>query len=322
LANDNRKAVSALRRRAASAWEDLAGVAHGPRDVQVICTTGKTAVFRLSGLGGSERSVIAKKSPSRAAAFERSIYALLTELPVSALRCLGTIADADPGFTWLFLEDGGAYFLEIGSRRDQVLVSSWLASLHLAGQGLAGGERLPRRGAEWHLAHLVSAHEILSATLARRSLEDGQRRLLKSLLARLDAIEARRDELNLRCVEAPTTFLHGDLKPQNLLIRFTDGSAEVLPCDWEMAGHGPIAADLGAWSPGVDPDVYVSIVRPHWPTCDRDRVKDLAELGRLLRLIDGIYWAGVDLEWPRKETPMWQLKHIDNEMPSAMRSVL
>lgn len=322
MANDNRKAVSALRRRAAAAWEELAGAGQEPGDVQVICTTGKTAVFRLTGLGGSERSVIAKKSPSRAAAFERSIYALLAELSVGALRCLGSVADAEPGFDWLFLEDGGAHCLEPDSRRDRVLVSSWLASLHLAGQGLAGDDRLPGRGAAWHLAHLASAHEMLSAALARRSLDDAQRRLLKSLLVRLDAIEARRDELNRRCREAPATFLHGDLKPQNLLIRATKGSREVVPCDWEMAGYGPVAADLGAWSPGVDPDVYASLVGPHWPTCDRRRVQGFVELGRLLRLIDGMYWAAVDLEWPRKETPMWMLKHIDKEIPYAMRGVL
>jgi hypothetical protein len=53
-----------------------------------------------------------------------------------------------------------------------------------------------------------------------------------------------------RLVAIPTTVLHGELYPSNILVRTVGFRLDVWPVDWELAGIGPAVLDLAALTAG------------------------------------------------------------------------
>jgi hypothetical protein len=103
----------------ARAWRKLTNRPVGPKSIEIIqepvrrteeiyCTASKPFVYRLTGVGPDGSDVIAKRYECATASTEWAIYQdVLPYLPVSTLRYYGRVADDDPQFCWLFLEDAG-----------------------------------------------------------------------------------------------------------------------------------------------------------------------------------------------------------------------
>lgn len=318
------KMESVLEGRAVRAWRALAGAGAVPDRVELVrALRNKTVIFRLIFDGKPLGSVIARRSHAGSAELERSVYGLLGDLPVTSLRCHGVVEDPhDPRYAWLFLEDARARGLRSESQGDRRLAASWLAALHASARDLAALSHLPSKDGEWHLAQLSEARQRLTDHLKDPDIDGEGRRLLRTVVSQLEILEMGWKNVRLALRAMPTTLVHGDFKPENIFIRRGETSPLVLPCDWEMAGHGPIAIDLEAWTPGIDLEVYASAVRATWPEVDFEAVSRFAKVGKLLRLIDSINWASTGLKHKSKFEPMNLLRYYNDQLFSQRPNVL
>jgi hypothetical protein len=87
-------------------WRELGG--GDPRAVLVVKeedgSERLSRIYRLEGIRAGAAAVVAKRGLRASIALERRIYdEMLARLAVPALRCLGSLDDADPRFAWLFL---------------------------------------------------------------------------------------------------------------------------------------------------------------------------------------------------------------------------
>src|SRR5262249_12724962 len=117
--------------------------------------------------------------------------------------------------------------------------------------------------------------------------------VLRSIVLRCDALEARWGQVEKWCDEMPRAFVHGDFKVNNLRVRSSLGGTVLLPFDWETAGWGVPAADLGC---SANPDIatYQSVVRDRWPGLAVQALERLVHLGKVFRNLAAIDWV---TEW-------------------------
>src|SRR5688572_32303716 len=82
---------------AVKAWAQISPVDVEPESIQVLQVRKKSAVYRLAGVGPRGAPVIAKRGVTCNATTEQVIYEkVLPRLPLPALRCYGSLEDADP----------------------------------------------------------------------------------------------------------------------------------------------------------------------------------------------------------------------------------
>lgn len=108
-------------------------------------------------------------------------------------------------------------------------------------------------------------------------------------------------------VRQPTTFLHGEFYPSNVLIEpeglVDPAGAEyrIRPVDWEMAGIGPGLLDLAALTSGVwsemDREMMMQAYRSALPEDLRPAEDELRQGLRLCRLLLAVQWLGWSNEW-------------------------
>jgi len=85
--------------------------------------------------------------------------------------------------------------------------------------------------------------------------------------------------------------VHGDFVPKNVRVRGPDEAAELIAFDWETAGAASPAADIallpedGEWL-----GRYHELVRGTWRSLSLAEVRELARVGRLLRLLHSVQW--------------------------------
>jgi ABC-type multidrug transport system fused ATPase/permease subunit len=136
---------------AVRAWHKLEGDRARPHAIQVLkedrhdvrCDlyevppqgTGRSAVYRLLGVGPAGESVVAKQGESGAT--ERVIYeTVLPHLPISTLRYYGSVADNDTASYWLFMEDGGDENYSPETPEHRAIAGQWLGAMNQAARRL------------------------------------------------------------------------------------------------------------------------------------------------------------------------------------------
>jgi hypothetical protein len=289
----------------------------------------KSIIYRLEcvGLGGSD--VIAKRCLRATARIEHAIYVeVLPRLPLTTLHCYGLVEEGDGPFCWLFLEDAGEerYSPECESQR--ALAGRWLGVLHTSVAHVGAATRLPDRGPGCYLGHLRSARETVRRNVTNPEFATEDRKLLESIVARCDVLEARWDQVQRSCADMPRTLVHGDCVAKNVRVRRGPAGLALLPLDWEMAGWGVPAPDLEQPTSGrrvpslsADLDAYWSVVRESWPHL---RVRDLrrwAAWGRLFRLLAMTNWLSERLTYPWVRKPVAGLRLYQEQLAGALRAV-
>jgi aminoglycoside phosphotransferase (APT) family kinase protein len=271
-------------RAALLAWRSLGAGRAEPERLEVLKRDrAGTLVCRLGFAGGA--AVVAKRSPRASAAVERTVYeALLPGLPVPSPRYHGTLEEPGADFAWLFLDEvtGSRFRPDRPSHR--AAAARWLAALH---RGVAARPRvpaLPDRDPA-HYGRILERGR--AALLARRSDgAGGADTVLGGVLAQLEALAARWDDLSGACAGVPPTLVHGDFVDHNARVHDAPAGPAFLAFDWEKAGWGVPAEDLAS----VDLDTYrasgggASGLAP-------DALRRLAGAGRVFRCLVFLDWA-------------------------------
>lgn len=278
-----------------------------PDDVVALVTHVRSAVYRLSGVRGVAGPVIAKRSPLAHATIERTVYVeVLPHVPVSSPRFHGLVPD-DDGSAWLFLEDVGDERFSAQSQAHRALAGRWLGLLHATAAGLDVAGRLPHHGAGHYLDHLRTGRDAVRRRLHDPLLTSDESAVLTEIAAQCDALEARWPDIARLCAEAPATVVHGDFRAKNIRVRALDRGPAVFPLDWETAGWGVPAADLGpsrgpVSSVQVDLRGYIAVTRDWWPGLDEETLGEIVRIGAVFRRLVAISWESRALAtpWPQK----------------------
>jgi Phosphotransferase enzyme family len=316
---------------AVKAWRELSAEPVGPGRVEIrlLKRKSRSAIYRLAGVG-PRGSVIAKRCRPAAAAAERAVYeGVLAHLPVTALRCYGSVGEGDASFCWLFLEDGGGEEYSPQREEHRVLAAGWLGLLHTSATRVAAAARLPDRGPGHYLGHLRSARAAILGNLTNGALSPEDRALLRAIVSQCDALESRWDQVQRACDRMPRTLVHGDLVVKNVNVRPGPPRPAFLAFDWETAGWGVPVPDLVQTLlldrvASVSPDIpaYWATVRESWPHLAVEDIRRLAGLGSVFRLLAMIDWLSLDLAYPWVSKPLAGMRIYQAELARAVQAAL
>ena len=306
----------------ARAWRKLTNRQAVPKSIEIIRervrraeeiyrTTSKPFVYRLTGVGPDGSNVIAKRYECAAASTECAIYQdVLPYLPVSTLRYCGLVADDDPQFCWLFLEDAGEEPYLLNAEEHRVLAGRWLGVMNVAAQQLRTATRLRDRGPGFYRKLLLTSRETIREIVENSIFRDRDSTLLQALISHCDAVERQWERIEQFCNRMPRTLVHGDFAIQNARVRSVSSGKNLLLMDWEGAGWGSPAPDLAQFVGGsLSPDLgaYHAVVCATWPGIGLGELERLAEIGRMFRLVSSLDWAN---EGYRPLEPDWYIEEV------------
>jgi hypothetical protein len=301
---------------AARAWRRVSSTSVTPKRIEALKETPESRIYRLVGAGPGGSSVIAKQGERERLAGDRLVYVRIhPRLDMRTLECYGFDEPEGSEFCTLFLEDAGDGPYLVDNPAHRVLAGRWLAALHTGALGAslaASSGELAHRGPAHYLAELRTGRRLIEHILPTWSAAT---KTLAEVVACLDRAERSWPILEEIVATAPTTLVHGDLKPKNLRVLATEGGAPWLAVfDWETVGWGPPAVDL-AYSPlgrdglaaSPDLDAYAQGVVRVWPELDRAMVDRLALVGTFFRTAVAVSWAAMSLEPSGGERPLSKL---------------
>jgi aminoglycoside phosphotransferase (APT) family kinase protein len=125
--------------------------------------------------------------------------------------------------------------------------------------------------------------------------------------------------LEKMCEVAPPGLVHGDLVSKNVRVGRSGDNLAFLAFDWENAGWGSSPVDLSWFADRtVNPDLlaYGEALKLDFST-----VRQLAECGRIFRLLESIHWASSCLcyepyDWLSK--PLARLQVYESRLGDAI----
>lgn len=182
-------------------------------------------------------------------------------------HCLTTVADPIRQRYWLFTEKvSGIELWQAGDAHVWAAVAGWLGDMHrsFAGRHADLARWLPVLDREWFGAWHRRAVAVLGESADPKATE------LRTVLAR----RGLADRLDEELAAMPTTLVHGELYPSNVMVDASNvagGAADVrvVPIDWETAAIGPPMLDLAALSTGWDAPTQARLGEAYGPTLDR-----------------------------------------------------
>ncbi len=253
---------------------------------------GKSLVCRLLEVGGSGQGVVAKRTTASGASLEYWIYSsLLPDLGVRGPVCLGMAPCQETDGKWLFLEDAGDDASRVHTPAGRELLSTWLAELHVAAVDLDHPPELPSRDAKYFLGHLDSSLAKLAA-LQEGTIDNAALGAIRSLETAFSGFRARWNKLAELAAWPWATVVHCDLVSKNIRVT-THPQSAVYVFDWEMAGWGPPAPDLGG-STSVSLDAYRHACKTRGTVLPLPSLERTATIGRLFRLLSSVDWCTAD----------------------------
>ena len=300
---------------AARAWNRFHPSLTQATGVSTLKKCSKSAIYKVDGVGAGSSSVVAKLCRHQVAAHERIVYQqILPALPFSYPRYYGSVQE-NAQLDWLFLEyvEGEPY-----SRfRDDhsILVAKWLGLLHSGATQIADMVQLPDRGPGYHLTHLQEARGKLQAAFGQLKLPAEELEVIEAVISQCNLLESRWDCVEQRCAGMPRTFIHGDFKPRNVVIRSGLEGPEALAFDWEASGWGVPTGDLAY----VDLTAYHEAVKRRWPNVTVADVRNMKITGRIFRGIEEFRWESERFD-PRWEVSTIKLNYYRERMVEAIQT--
>jgi len=199
-------------------------------------------------------------------------------------------------------------------------LSAWLAALHACLAGQVEDPSLPETGLSMYLKQLRSARRRILKSLSLREFEADDGAMLRSVVGWFDHVEAQWDKLEALVGGGPRTLVHGDFAPKNILVRQTAGTLELFPIDWETAGWGPPAADMGE---GVDLATYRAEALRYGASWSAETIRGWAAVGKILRHIAAFEWASASLigGWPPRGVRRMRVRLEDAQIASVLEGL-
>ena len=212
---------------------------------------------------------------------------------VSAPECVASVVEPDRGRYWLFLEKiHGDLLWQVGNMDEWCLAASWLARMHtrFAGRTKALPPRLVVHNREHYARWIERAREFVRwPELANRQGRG------------FDWLSRRYLSVVERMVDGPTTFLHGEFYPSNIVIEGSGDWIGICPVVWEMAAVGRGILDLAALASGAwgeaERRALTAAYREALPARGRPSLSTLVEDLDRARFLLAVQWLGWSAAW-------------------------
>ncbi len=225
--------------------------------------------------------------------------------------CYGAIDSPQRQRSWLFLERvTGPLLWQMGRLSAWEQAARWLAKLHnefdtaRCPQPQAQLAHLPRCDRPFFTAWLARAERCLRRQHALDSAPT-QRRFAR--------LASRYHRIVSRLLALPTTLIHGEFYPSNVLLRSDGPGRAICAVDWERAAIGPGLVDVAAltcgdWSHEQQRRMvaaYRQALAPDhgWPPA----LPEMLELVESCQLHLAVQWLGWTTDWspPKAHARNW-----------------
>ena len=314
------------RHPASLAWQQIDGGKYAPQVIEVLQQHKKSEIYRLRDGTPGRRAIIAKHCLSETGKLEQVIYEeILPLLPISRLRYYGCLEEAESDL-WIFLEDAGEQSFSPADDSHRLLAAHWLGWLHRSARQTGVVEILPLRDPAYYYEMMREGSENIVQNIENPALTLEYIDILKSVLAKMETLEANWGNLVKFCQDFPQTMVHADFQPKN--IRIKQGATGDVLCvlDWEMAGWGLPAVDLApshgmSSSSEVDLTVYLTIAREFWHNLDMPTLRFAVHVGLVFRRLAATYWSSTELSYPWVEKPVLSMEIYQKELAQALTHV-
>lgn len=265
-----------------------------PEHVEVLKFS-KTKVLRLHLPAG--RRVVAKGAKPGQLEKEVHLYSrLLPRLGIPTIELLGFSAAGDGGIDWLFLDDAGdeeyaptdpAQRYELGT-----IVGERIAMAAAVGHD----PELPDKGMEHYFDELTDSRRTIRVALDEHTITAPFADTLHRVLAVLDPLGDAWPSFCRGIDPNVKALVHCDIAAKNTrILSRVDAMRSIVLLDWELAAWASPAIDLGCQAgdraDAGDPFLVgysCALARSDSTVTD---VAHEAAHGRVLRLIDSVYWA-------------------------------
>ena len=130
-------------------------------------------------------------------------------------------------------------------------------------------------------------------------------------LKKFTRLASRYDRVVARLAAMPTTLIHGEFYPSNVIVRPGAAAQTICAVDWEVAGIGPGALDLAALTAGQwsesEKRRFVTAYHGALNSRDPGSVEDLLEAVELCQLHLSVQMLGWAEDWspPDNHTQNW-----------------
>jgi Ser/Thr protein kinase RdoA (MazF antagonist) len=229
------------------------------------------------------------------------------------------VDESQTEYSWLFLEDAGGEEFAHSIEKHRTLAARWLGRMHVAAALVPAISRFPDRGPQYYLDDLLSARELIQEKLDDPAANSPGLRIFEAILSQVDRLVSQWNHVEELCNRFPRTLVHGDLTKDHVRVRSSTRGSDFVVFDWGKAGYGIPGIDIAETSGGsvirdrvetVLAD-YWSVVRESWSDLDLTAIKQLADLGALLRLVAGLSWDSRNFGhgwWPMAGLRSYQVK--------------
>ncbi len=260
---------------------------------------------RAVGVAPPGNAVIAKRALRADIEKEAWFYRdSLPALSMAVIPFLGVVDDDDPEFAWLLIGDAGDAHYVADDRAHRKLAAGWLGRFHVTSAEMSRSQAVEDRGPAHYLPCIGEALGLLDDRSLYRWAGPEDRRVLDEIEAFCDKISSNWGELVRFCDAMPHTLVHGDIKPDNMLVVDSDTGPALAVIDWHAGGRGVPALDLAkflGYRVGLDFDTYLDYWRETWPQWGIGAVRRLGYVGEIFRWIASVRWQLEDFNHGRIE---------------------
>jgi hypothetical protein len=225
--------------------------------------------------------------------------------------CYGAIEAQALGRYWLFLERvPGPLLWQTGRIESIKQAARWLAMLHTE----FNPSRRSRSQARFD--YLLTYDQQFYSVWPDRAEESLRRKngaVPSDARRGFGRLTNRYDQVIRQLLALPTTFIHGEFYPSNVVLRTTEGAGQICPIDWELAALAPGLIDVAALTAGHWTDeekrtmvaAYREALEPTkaWPPSLQD-LMEAVECCQLHLCVQLLGWAS---NWspPERHTQNW-----------------
>lgn len=247
---------------------------------------GKADIF-VVGNQRHPRRIVAKLQERRISLLEASVYQnVLNPLGIPSVACHGVQpSSVDPGAAWLLIGFAEGARFNPRSHEHANALAEWIAALHTGAPQISQAGSFPDHGEDYWQIVLATAVKTLQAGIGNEVLTANEVSPLKTMELLLEAVLEQWSDMIALMRRLPPTLTHGDLVPNNVMVRTGFSGSRPLVLDWGEVGWGSPVIDLLL----VEPASYLDAIGSSLKKPGREPL-ELADLARM-RALGLVLWT-------------------------------